>query len=73
MTHLNLLNRWARQPKPNNPEISAQKAAMLSQVIDVERRKDQALRRRGRWLDRSGCSQTEFGFLRSVVVSSSKK
>ena len=67
MTHLNLLNRWTRQPKPNNPEISAQKAAMLNQVVDVERRKVQALRRRSRWLDRSGCVQIEFGFLWSGV------
>lgn len=68
MTHLNLLNRWARQPKPNNPEISAQKALMLAQVVDIERRKDRALRRRGRALDRSGCYQIEFGFLRSLGV-----
>ena len=67
MNSLHFVNQWTKMPKPNNPEISAQKAAMLSQVVDVERRKVQALRRRGRWLDRSGCSQTEFGFLQSVV------
>ena len=68
MTHLNLLNQWARTPKPNNPEISAQKALMLAQVVDVERRKAQTTKRHGRALDRSGCYQSEFAFLRSLGV-----
>ena len=67
MGTLRFVNQWARTPKPNNPEISAQKTLMLAQVVDVERRKDRALRRRSRELDRSGCYQSEFGFLRSVV------
>ncbi len=72
MDTLRLVNQWSRTPKPNNPEISAQKALMLAQVVDVERRKDRALRRRSRALDRSGSVQIEFGFLRSLVVNSSK-
>ena len=72
MNTLHFVNQWARTPKPNNPEISAQKALMLAQVVDVERRKDRALRRRSRALDWSGCVQIEFDFLRSLVVSSSK-
>lgn len=67
MDTLRFVNQWARTPKPNNPELSAQKALMLAQVVDVERRKDRALRRHSRALDRSGCYQSEFGFLRSVV------
>ena len=66
MNTLHFVNQWARSPKPSDPEVLAEKAAMLSQVGDVERRKDRAMRRRDRWQDRSGCVQTEFGFLQSL-------
>ncbi|MCY3683980.1 MAG: hypothetical protein OXH16_21470 [Gemmatimonadetes bacterium] len=57
MKTLQIVNQWVRTPKPNNPKLSRQRALMLAQVVDVERRKVQAVRRRGRALDRSGCSQ----------------
>ena len=65
MDALHFVNQWARSPKPSNPEISAQKALMLAQVVDVERRKVQAIKRRSRAFDQSRCYQSEFGFLRS--------
>ena len=68
MTHLNQLNRCARTPKPNDAAAWAKSAAMLSQAVETERRKDQADRRRGRAADRSGCMQIEFDFLRSLEV-----
>ena len=73
MDTLRFVNQWARTPKPNNPEISAQKALMLAQVVDIARRKDQASRQRNRKLDWSECEQSEFEFLRSLVVSNGKK
>ena len=60
MDTLHFVNQWARSPKPSNPEISAQKAAMFAQMVNIERRKHRAMKRRGRWLDRSGCSQMKF-------------
>ena len=60
------LDQWANKPIPNDPIVRAQKEAWLSQVVDVEKRKDRAMKQRGRWMDRSGCSQSEFGFLQSL-------
>ena len=68
MTYLNQLNQWARHPKQNDPETWAKSAAMLNQVIEAERKKERAIRRRGRAFDRSGCCQIEFGFLRLLGV-----
>ena len=68
MTHLNQLNRWARTPKPNDAAAWAKSAAAMSQVVEVERKKERADRWRSRSADRSGCVQIEFGFLWSLGV-----
>ena len=67
MAHSNLLEQWAKTPKPNNAAAWAQSAA-LSQIVETQKRKDRADRQRGRAADRSGCVQIEFGFLRSLRV-----
>ena len=73
------LNQWTMRPIPNDPIVKAQKEAWLCQVVDVEKRKAKAIKRRGRWQDRSACNQSEFGFLadalprsQSVVVCNGK-
>ena len=68
MTYLDQLDRWVGTPKPNDAADWAQSVADLSQVVETERRKDRADRRRGRALDRSACVQIEFGFLQSLKV-----
>ena len=60
------LNQWTMRPILNDPVVKARKEAWLSQVVDAEKHKAKAMKRRGRWQDRSGCVQTEFGFLQSL-------
>ena len=51
------LDQWVMRPIPNDPVVRARKEAWLSQVVDAEKRKAKVMKRRGRWQDRSGCSQ----------------
>ena len=75
MGRIIFVGQWASSPIPQNPEVLKSATETLKEVVDAERRKVQALKKRGRALDRSGCSQTEFEFLsetlRSVVCNGS--
>ena len=57
MDKLQVVNQWARSPKPSDRETFERSEIVLGRVVKVETKKAQALRRRGRDQDRAGCQQ----------------